>query len=217
MNRVSLIFLGAFSALAVSFTCVVLSNQLSYGALSTYFDEGENKVFPQAVTGLAEQGKRVYQDLGCVACHTQQVQRTDIAPDVARGWGERMSVARDYVRESRVLLGESRLGPDLRNVGARLTDAGALYQYLYNPETVTPGTLQPSYRFLFTTKKIVGEPSSKALSIKGVTVPVGYEIIPSPRAEALVSYLLSLKDSYPYPEAKNVYVAKDAVKLEGNK
>ena len=69
----------------------------------------------------------------------------------------------------------------------------------------------PSFQFLFETRKIVGEPSPKA--IQGLLPassqpPAGYEIVPTVRAERLVSYLLSLKDSYAYPEAANVYVAK---------
>ena len=39
--------------------------------------------------------------------------------DQARGWGERQSVARDYIFQIRPQLGSSRIGPDLTNLGAR--------------------------------------------------------------------------------------------------
>jgi cytochrome c oxidase cbb3-type subunit 2 len=37
----------------------------------------------------------------------------------------------------------------------------------------------------------------------------GFELVPTPRADALVAYLLSLKDTYEFPEAKP-YVPKKA-------
>ncbi len=215
MNRAPTLFLGVFLALAFSFVGLVLTNNLTYGDLTTHVDEDEGKAFPQALPGIAAQGKLVYQDLGCIACHTQQVRRPGFGADTgegSRGWGERQSVARDYLREERVLLGSQRIGPDLRNLAARKNADGAeftadwLYRYLYNPELVVKGSNQPRYAFLFKTQQIVGEPSSKALKLSaGQTPEAGYEVVPTARAEALVAYLLSLKDTYAYPETLNVY------------
>lgn len=218
MNRASIIFLGVFGALAFSFAGLVLTNQLTYGSLTTHVDEDEGKAFPQQTPGLAEQGKLVYQDLGCVTCHTQQVRRPGFGADTgekSRGWGERQSVARDYLRESRVLIGSQRIGPDLRNFAARKnadgTDltAGALYRYLLEPTLVVKDSAMPGYAFLFKTQQIIGQPSSKALKDlpDSLAAAPGYEVVPTPRAEALVAYLLSLKDTYAYPETKNVYTA----------
>lgn len=207
MNRAPLIFLGVFFTLAFSWTGIVLSNQISYGSLTPYYDEAEGLVHPASVPGLAERGKLVYQDLGCIYCHTQQVRRPGYGADIERGWGERQSVARDYIREHRVLLGTMRTGPDLRNVGARLTDPTWHYQHLYDPQITSPGSIMPPHRFLFETREIVGEPSSKAISLPPSHAPApGYEIVPTPRAEALLAYLLSLNDTYAYPETNNVYV-----------
>jgi cytochrome c oxidase cbb3-type subunit 2 len=69
----------------------------------------------------------------------------------------------------------------------------------------------PPFRFLFETRKVVGEPSPKAIQAllpASHQPPAGHEIVPTIRAERLVSYLLSLKDTYAYPEAANVYVAQ---------
>ena len=216
MNRASLLFLGIFFALAFSFTTIVLTNQVSYGSLKPHFDEGENEVFPQVLSGVAARGKLVYQDLGCASCHTQQVRRPGFGTDTQRGWGERQSMARDYIRESRVLIGDMRIGPDLRNVGAREARDGKdysaewHYRHLYDPQHTSPGSVMPSFRFLFETRKIIGEPSAKSLQKLWPTEAqpaAGYEIIPSERAEALVAYLLSLKNSYSYPEeTKRIYV-----------
>jgi len=105
MNRAPIIFLGVFFALAFSFVGLVLTNQITYGAFTTHVDEEEGKAFPLPAPGLAAQGKLVYQDLGCVSCHTQQVRRAGFGADTgehSRGWGERQSVARDYLREIEV-------------------------------------------------------------------------------------------------------------------
>jgi cytochrome c oxidase cbb3-type subunit 2 len=226
MNRAPLIFLGVFFALAFSFLGLVLTNQLTYGGLTTHVDEGEGKSFPPQASGLAAQGKLVYQDLGCVTCHTQQVRRAGFGSDFgekSRGWGERQSVARDYLREERVLLGSMRIGPDLRNLSSRKNPdwdaftAEWLYRYLYDPKLVTSESYMPRYAFLFKTQKVVGAPSPKALKLPESSSPAaGYEIVPTARAEALVGYLLSLKDTYAYPETNNVYTPP-APEAEGQK
>jgi len=67
----------------------------------------------------------------------------------------------------------------------------------------------PPFAFLFETREIVGEPSANAITHllpeKYQPAP-GHEIVPTKRAESLVAYLLSLKDTYAYPETNNVYV-----------
>lgn len=215
MNRAPILFLGIFFALAFSFVGLVLTNQLTYGSFTTHVDEEEGKSFPLQTPGIAAQGKLVYQDLGCVSCHTQQVRRDGFGYDIgenSRGWGERQSVARDYLREDRVLLGSQRIGPDLRNLAARKNSAEAdftaewLYRYLFDPKLVVKDSGMPRYAFLFKTQQIVGQPSPKALKLPEAYAPdAGHEIVPTARGEALVAYLLSLKDTYAYPETKNVY------------
>ncbi len=237
MKRAPFIFLGIFSLLAFSWTGLVLSNQISYGKIGPHVDEMENKAHPLPLPGVAAQGKIVYQDLGCVHCHTQQVRRDGISSDLARGWGNpameapRSSVARDYLREPRVQLGSVRIGPDLRNVGARKAegdrtyDAAWHYKHLYDPQLTSKGSVMPPYRFLFEKRKIVGQPSANAIQLPApYAAGPGEEIVPTARGEALVAYLLSLKDTYAYPdEAKKVYTPatdgakKDEKKAEGHK
>ena len=227
MNRAPLIFLGVFFALAFSFVGLVLTNHLTYGSISTHVDEDEGKAFPLQTPGLAAQGKLVYQDLGCVSCHSQQVRREGLGYDIgenSRGWGERQSVARDYVREERVLLGSQRVGPDLRNLSARTNSAGGeftadwLYRYLYDPKLVMEGSAMPRYAFLFKKQPIVGQPSSKALELpESHAAEPGFEVVPTARAEALVAYLQSLKDTYAYPETKNVFTPPAAPAAQATK
>ncbi|OHE89389.1 MAG: hypothetical protein A3G75_16175 [Verrucomicrobia bacterium RIFCSPLOWO2_12_FULL_64_8] len=209
MNNGPLLFLGIFGTLAFSFTGVVLTSQAQYGRLAPYYDQNEGKAFPEPVSGLAEQGRRVYQELGCAACHTQQVRRD--GGDLERSWGERQSYARDYLREARVQLGTTRFGPDLRNIGARPYTADWHYLHLYDARLVSPGSVMAPFRFLFEYRRVPGEPSPKALRLPadyarghGLSRP-GFELVPTRRAEALVAYLLSLKDPYDFPveKAKN--------------
>jgi cytochrome c oxidase cbb3-type subunit II len=205
MNRGALIFLGAFFILAFSWTGLVLTNQITLGRFIPHFDEAEGTVFPIGVPGVAERGRLVYQDLGCASCHTQQVRRPGFGADVARGWGERQSVARDYLREQPVMLGSIRIGPDLRNVGARLSDPHWHFLHLYDPRLVVDGSTMPSYRFLFEARRIVGQPSQEALDLPApYSVRAGYEVVPTERARSLVAYLINLKDTYAFPETENV-------------
>jgi len=189
------LFLGLFIALALAWAGIVLGSNGQLGHLTPYFDENEGKAFPERLPGVAARGQLVYDDLGCAACHTQQVRRPDFGADKARGWGDRQSVARDYVSQARVQLGSSRIGPDLANFGARplSVDAARLTQYLYEQH----GGM-PSYRFLFEERKILGQRSDYALK----DAPAGYEVVPTPRAMALIAYLQSLNNVYEYPEAR---------------
>ncbi|HEY9153704.1 MAG TPA: cbb3-type cytochrome c oxidase subunit II [Opitutaceae bacterium] len=220
MNRIAVMLLGIFAVLALSWTGLVLSNQLSYGDLQPYVSKDDNKAYPEQLPGIAAQGKQVYQDLGCAYCHTQEVVAPNISADLKRGWGERQSFVRDYIREDHVLLGSVRMGPDLRNIGSRKPVTGRAYdeawhyRHLYDPTSVSPNSNMPSYAFLFETRKIVGERSPNAVAFG--SPKEGYEIVPSARAEALVAYLLSLKNPYNYPEeAKKIYVSPKGEGKEG--
>lgn len=216
MNNGPLLFLGIFLAIAFSWSGIVLTNlvqQHDAGTDRAFYDAQNEAVAPEAPSGAARQGALVYQQLGCVYCHSQQVRNRlsgppdAVPPDVARGWGDRPNVARDYVQDQRVMLGTMRTGPDLRNVGARRADPMWNYLHLYNPLITSSYPLDsrvkekystmPPYPFLFEVRKIAGQPSSKALT--GLTgeyaPPEGYEVVPTARAEALVAYLLSLRTS----------------------
>ena len=93
MNRGPFIFLGMFVILAASWTVVLYMPIQQTGRLSAVYDEAQGGVLPRRTNGAAEQGKAVYQELGCIACHTQQV-RVASGFDLERGWGSRQSVAR---------------------------------------------------------------------------------------------------------------------------
>ena len=204
------LFLGVFATLALSWAGLLLAAHKQLGSLPQFKDPIEETLNPLPLSGQARQGALVYQDLGCATCHTQQVRHEGSGSDVARGWGERASYARDYVRDSVVLTGSSRLGPDLRNVGKRIPDAEYFYKLLYAPEAKVGGAAlahgMPAHKFLFTERALAGnQPSYKAVKLPTGFGPAdGYEVVPTPRAEALVAYLLSLKDTYDYPTERGL-------------
>ena len=68
---------------------------------------------------------------------------------MARGWGRRRSVARDYVFDDTVQLGEQRLGPDLANYGERLGTNPPPYLRLYCPQTLVSNSVCAPSPFLF--------------------------------------------------------------------
>lgn len=217
MKNGPLFFLGLFLALTLSWAGTVLLSHHQLGGLAPYFDETEGTSFPARQPGIAARGQLVYGDLGCARCHTQAVRRPDFGSDQARGWGERQSVARDYIFQTRVQLGASRTGPDLTNLAARKPayDADDLADLLYTG--MIPGTkvvTHPPYPFLFEERAIVGERSAKALKLTGELAPApGRQIVPTERAQTLVAYLQSLNNTYDYPEARPV--APEVEKKEG--
>lgn len=230
MRSLPLLFLGIFFTLAFSWTGIVLMGHVQLGDLAPatpqlvdasgepisgviYEDatggwvHGLNQpgeqAFPQALPGDAARGKLVYEDLGCIYCHSQQVRREGFGADFERGWGQRQSVPRDYIMQERVMLGTMRTGPDLANVGLRY-DANWQHQHLYNPQTTSEGSTMPPFAFLYRVQPIseTKGPSPKAIIIGNPDYlpPEGYEIVPTQRADDLVAYLLSLQQDYDLPE-----------------
>jgi cytochrome c oxidase cbb3-type subunit 2 len=85
--------------------------------------------------------------------------------------------------------GSQRIGPDLSNVGARQPDANWHLRHLYNPQAEVPGSLMPPYRHLFEKRRAGKTRSANAVASEG-----DYEILATREANALVSYLLSLRN-----------------------
>jgi cytochrome c oxidase cbb3-type subunit 2 len=202
MNRMPILFIGIFFTFAFAFGGLVVAPYFQVGRLQPVTDEETGNVYPPPLSGLAQEGRRVYAANGCVYCHSQQVRGEEAGSDIARGWGARRTVARDYIHEKPVMLGTMRTGPDLANVGVRLNDVDWHYRHLYNPQSIYPNSVMPPFKWLFEKRKIQGQPSAERLRFTGeFAPPEGYEIVPTQEARALVAYLLSLNRSYPLPEA----------------
>lgn len=159
--------------------------------------EGGYTAYPDPVaqrSGASDYGRAVYAAEGCAYCHTQVIRPTYAGADMwRRGWGgregeEQGEFARetrpqDYVNERYAPLGYQRVGPDLANVGHRITTAEEMHRHLREPRLVDRESAMPAYLHLY-------RPS-----------PFGEGWEPTPRAVALVDYLLSLKKDQAIPAA----------------
>lgn len=190
---------------------------------------GADVVFIPKRTGRVTDGSEVYASNGCYLCHTQVVRPTyagndlfrpdwgGVAADEVRGDTRRETNAFDFMGERIAHIGVLRFGPDLSNLGHRVENEYAkggsaeawLYEYLYDPRAQPDRRHSkcPSHRFLFTENPLRGQRSRHALDLG----PDDVEILPSPAARALVSYLLSLKkdQSVPAPLNFNPVAASD--------
>jgi cytochrome c oxidase cbb3-type subunit 2 len=232
MKSLPLLFLGIFFTLAFSWTGIILTSQIQLKELQPATPEVTDAegapiggiLFPDPVTGApvhglnvdgmtanplplvgeAQRGKLVYQQMGCLYCHSQQVRRQGFGSDFERGWGDRQSVARDYIEKERVMLGTSRTGPDLANVGLRYSVLWQ-HQHLFNPQITSPGSTMPPFPFLYEVRPIseTRGPSPDAIEIPQAFHPgEGLEVVPTQRARDLVAYLMNLRQDYELPEMK---------------
>ena len=140
-------------------------------------------------------GREVYIANGCVYCHSQQPRAKAFAPDFARGWG-RATVAGDYAYDQPHLLGTMRTGPDLMNIGVRQPSEQWHLGHLYQPRAYMPGSIMPSYPFLFEAKA-KADKDDVLVNLPQGTAPAGQVVVASPQAVDLVKYLQSLNRSYP--------------------
>ena len=154
----------------------------------------------QAPAGLAPYtpaqlaGRRVYVADGCLYCHSQQPRTADFGPDGLRGWG-RASVPGDYFYDDTHLLGTSRTGPDLLNIGVRQPSEDWHLIHLYQPRALVPGSIMPAFRFLFEVKDRAA-PGDRVVPVPPQWVPPGKVVTARPEALALVAYLRGLNRSY---------------------
>ena len=202
MKRFTPYFFGIFGIFLLGWLGMVYYPYLAFAELKPDRDPTTNEVTPPGLPGTAVQGFRVYAANGCVDCHSQYVRDKNEGSDIDRQWGPRRTVARDYMNDGDIFLGQSRLGPDLTNVGVRQKDPFWYYELLYRPASMKSGSMMPAYRWLFKTQKIAGQRSQDALPLAGQDAPpAGYEVVPNDDAKALVGYLLALKRNYALPEA----------------
>ena len=149
----------------------------------------------KAYSSAELRGRQVYIANGCVYCHTQQPRDRNLGPDGERGWG-RASVPGDYYYDRPHLLGSMRTGPDLLNIGARQPSKDWHLGHLYQPRAYVPGSIMPSYPFLFEVKD-KADAGEEVLKLPPGTGPYGRVVVPRPEALDLVKYLQALNRTYP--------------------
>lgn len=132
-------------------------------------------------------------------CHSQQVRPPGFGADQERGWGARQTRPVDHIFDNPPLLGTMRTGPDLANIGVRQPSREWHLLHLYYPPITSPGSTMPPYRFLFEHHPADGPRPEGALDIADEHLPRPGYVTATPRAEALVDYLLSLDSSWEVP------------------
>ncbi|MFU8805614.1 MAG: cbb3-type cytochrome c oxidase subunit II [Bradymonadaceae bacterium] len=185
---------------------IVFTVMISFGGLVWFPNRQlyEREDAPSIGVGPLEEsalrGRRVYSELGCIYCHSQQVRPPGFGSDIERGWGARQTKAADYVHDSPPLLGTMRTGPDLANIGARQPSRTWHYLHLYDPVITSPGSNMPPYAFLFERiQRRSGPAPEETLTFPAEHDDPDHWIVPGVRARDLVDYLLTL--NYSRPEA----------------
>jgi cytochrome c oxidase cbb3-type subunit 2 len=218
--------LGLFASFGVAWLAIVVLPYLKMRDLAPVeFSEavdGSTGIFIPKRAGRVADGAKVYAENGCYLCHTQVVRPTYAGNDLYRpDWGglkldpdrgdtRRETNAFDFGDEKFAQIGLARMGPDLSNLGRRVTSIYAadsdperwLFIHLHNPRNHPDrwNSTCPPHPFLFEKREIKGNPSADALPHKNSDK---YDLVPGPDARALVSYLLSLKKDHPVPAALN--------------
>ncbi len=99
-------------------------------------------------TPLELEGRDIYIREGCNACHSQLVR--PFRSEIAR-YGD-YSKAGEYVYDYPFLWGSKRTGPDLHRVGGKYPHSWH-YNHMWDPTSMSPGSIMPRYPWLFTTDK----------------------------------------------------------------
>jgi len=123
-------------------------------------------------TPLELQGRDIYVREGCYTCHSQMIR--PFRSETER-YGE-YSKAGEFVYDHPFQWGSKRTGPDLHRIGGKYGNAWH-YNHMLNPSSMSPGSIMPSYPWLFDNDldiKSTG-PKIRAMMTLGVPYPEGYD------------------------------------------
>lgn len=150
----------------------------------------------EPLTASEFEGLKTYLSEGCVYCHTQQVRPLEM--DASFG---RPSVPGDYAYLNAIgpfspnapaVLGSQRTGPDLTTVGQRQGSEVWQLMHLYNPRSVVPGSVMPSFPWMFEVVEEAG-PNDTVVPVPPAYAPDVGVVIAKQKALDLTAYLLSLR------------------------
>ena len=116
---------------------------------------------PYTVLELA--GRHAYIKDSCNACHSQLIRPFKAETDRYGSY----SLSGEYAYDRPFLWGSKRTGPDLLRVGNyRTTDWHE--NHMWEPASVVPGTIMPSYKHMFTNEANVETAYAEAVTVKKV-------------------------------------------------
>lgn len=151
----SLVAVGIGGALEIIPTFLVKSNIPTIEAVKPY-------------TPLELHGRDIYISEGCYNCHSQMVR--PFRSETER-YGE-YSKAGEFVYDHPFQWGSKRTGPDLARVGGKYPHSWH-YNHMLDPESMSPGTIMPSYPWMF--EKSIDTSSTRAKIMAMQTLGVPYE------------------------------------------
>ena len=116
MDRGMVIFIGALLTFSSSWLGLILYPYWQLNGEQPYQKDPTDDPYPVPLQGQAVAGRKVYQQNGCMYCHSQQVRsekygnwwedgHMKTGADIKRGWGARRTVSRDYLYDRPILLG----------------------------------------------------------------------------------------------------------------
>ncbi len=213
MSNFRTFILALTASFGLPWLCLIIIPAIKYQALTPVaYDkdaDGVDGYYPPAP--INRQGQLTYAREGCAQCHTQMIRPTQLSMDGwHKGWGQdqearpaapvRSNTLLDYLGEPYAFLGVQRLGPDLANYGWRAPSRQEMHRMLYAPRQRHDWSNMPAFKNLYDVRLAQGPKSDLALKLSKPFAPeAGYEVVPTPEAEALVDYLLSLKKDNPIP------------------
>lgn len=168
-------------------------------------NQKNNAPLPGSVplSGDALAGKSVYVAEGCVGCHSQQVRNVDMD----KMFGSRPGIASDYANLKRMnvwqntatVMGTERTGPDLTNVAERQSSKDWHLMHLFNPRSVIPQSIMPSYEWLFEVKDSALKTDVVVSILTNFLGGRTGKVVAKKEALQLLAYLLTLKQT-PLPD-----------------
>ncbi len=126
-------------------------------------------------------GFNIYKREGCYNCHSQQIR--PLRDEVER-YGH-YSLAAESMYDYPFAWGSKRTGPDLARVGGKYSNDWHI-QHLYNPRSVVPESIMPSYGFMLHTKLDTKEICKNMEILEMLGVPYSVEDITKCDSDILV-------------------------------
>ncbi|MEI6584650.1 MAG: cytochrome-c oxidase, cbb3-type subunit I [Sediminibacterium sp.] len=123
-------------------------------------------------TPLELQGRDIYIREGCYLCHSQMIR--PFRDEVAR-YGE-YSKAGEFIYDHPFQWGSKRTGPDLARIGGKYPDSWH-YNHMLEPQSMSPGSIMPSYTWLFENKidTAITPAKIRAMQTLGVPYAIGFD------------------------------------------
>ncbi|MCB1647912.1 MAG: cytochrome-c oxidase, cbb3-type subunit II [Pseudomonadales bacterium] len=174
---------------------------VSFGGIVEIVPLMSQKVVTEPIEGLEPltplqlEGRDIYIREGCTVCHSQMIR--PLRAEVER-YGH-YSVAGELVYDHPFVFGSKRTGPDLARVGGLYSDDWHR-AHLLDPRSVVPGSIMPSYPWLFDTPVNVEDLPKKLATLQKLGVPYTDDDIANAaqglegatEADAMIAYLQQL-------------------------